>query len=201
MSMKRFYIISIISFFITISPLLAQSPVPLTKDNPIDPTPSPTPSLWTAGTFKSFRGIQIGMPIEQVKDLLKKDSYFNYRGDPDVYFLPAREQTLIECSGNSFIKRAYFQFVDRKLFAMILDLYEDKVDFYTLLSSFQEKYGPYVSFTPLAVTWEKNNVRLSLEKPLTVKYIDIAVFNRLKEAGIAGHTEEEKVLKDFLEEF
>ena len=44
-------------------------------------------------------------------------------------------------------------------------------------------------------------VRLSLEKPLSVKYIDVGVFNRLKDKNQAQESEREKSLKDFLKEF
>jgi hypothetical protein len=154
-----------------------------------------------AASVKPFRGFRMGLSLDEVKDRLAKDPYFNYRGDPDVYFLPVKEQVLIECSGNAYIKRAHFQFVDKKLFTLILDLEESKVDFFTMLTTLQNAYGAYRSFSPEAVVWEAGGVRLSLEKPLTVKYIDLAVFQRLKDAGRKEETEEEKSLKDFLSEF
>jgi len=155
----------------------------------------------TETAVKAFRGFEIGMGLETVKDLLKKDPYFNYRGDPDVYFLPGKEQLLIECSGNMFVQRAYFQFVDKKLFTLIMDLDVNKIDFSSLLTTIQAKYGLYKTFAPQVVVWELGGVRLALEKPLTIKYIDIAVFNRLKDAGSAVESSESQTLKDFLKEF
>lgn len=159
------------------------------------------PETPVVAEISAFRGFSLGLGIDAVKELLKKDVSFNYRGDPDVYFLPKQEQQLIECSGNAFIKRAYFQFVDQKLFSLILDLDDTKVDFYSMLVTFQDKYGAYLSFSPQAVVWEVGNTRLSLEKPLTVKYIDKAVFNILKDAGKAVLTSESQTLRDFLAEF
>jgi hypothetical protein len=166
------------------------------------PSPSAKPDQPTAATsIKPFRNIRLGMSLDEVKALLAKDPYFNYRGEPDVYFLPAKEQVLIECSGNAYIKRAHFQFVDKKLFTLILDLEESRIDFFTMMTTLQTGYGAYRSFSPREVIWEMGGVRLSLEKPLSVKYIDLAVFQNLKDAGRKQETEGEKSLKDFLLEF
>jgi len=141
------------------------------------------------------------MSVEQVKDLLAKDPYFNYRGDPDVYFTPARKETLIECTGNGFVKRIFIQFVDNRLFALIIDLNEDLIDYFTLYRSFEEKYGAFTDFSPQSVRWDRQDVRLSLEKPLTVKYLDLRKFAELKDEGRAAVTEEVKSLEQFLDEF
>ncbi len=151
--------------------------------------------------FKAFHGYRMGMPMDQVKERLRNDPSFNYRGDPDVSFLPTKEQVLIECSGNDFIKRAHFQFVDKKLYTLILELNESKVDFFTMLTALGNAYGAYRDFSPDQVVWEAGGVRLSLEKPLTVKYIDLSVFNRLKDAGRKQTADDVKALREFLKEF
>jgi hypothetical protein len=162
--------------------------------------PAPDPGGERA-VIKVFRDLRPGLSLDEVKRRLEGDPYFNYRGDPDVYFLPAKEQLLIECSGNVFIRRAYFQFVDKKLYSFIIDLDDSRVDFFTMFTQFHRTYGAYVSFSPQTVTWEKAGLRLALEKPLTVKYIDLAVFERLKEKGRARVSDQEKSLADFLGEF
>ena len=44
---------------------------------------------------RGFRSIRLGMELEQVKQLLIEDPLFDYRGDPDISFLPLPPQTLI----------------------------------------------------------------------------------------------------------
>jgi len=141
------------------------------------------------------------MSVEKVKELLKADPYFNYRGDPDVSFLPGSHDVLIEVSGNLFIRRAYFQFVDKRLFSLILDLDVRAVDYYSLFTTLMQKYGPYVSFSPETVVWEIGGVRLALEKPLTVKYVELGTFTRRKEEGRAEQTMEKTSLEEFLKSF
>ncbi|RPJ09325.1 MAG: hypothetical protein EHM28_01880 [Spirochaetaceae bacterium] len=194
--MKRF-IVFLSTACLAAAVLFAQ-PVETGETAPVAPPVIPASN---SGSIRAFRQLQIGMSIEQAKNILQKDPYFNYRGDPDVYFTPTRQQTLIECTGNGYIKRAYLQFVDERLFAFIIDLNEELIDYYTLYRTFEEKYGAFREFSPQYVTWEKQEIRLSLEKPLTVKYLDIKKFTQIKDEGRAVQTEEAKSLEQFLEEF
>ena len=135
------------------------------------------------------------------KDIIKNDTYFNYPGDEETYILPAKEQTLLECTGNSYIKRAYFQFHNNKLYIMIIELNKDKIDYYTLFNTLSEKYGKYNSFSPEIVMWQINNITLLLDRPVTVKYIDKGVFDSLKEQGRPGKSSDILSLERFLEQF
>ena len=116
-----------------------------------------------------FRGITLGMGMDQVKQLLKAEPLVRYRGDPDVSFLPQTSQYLIECEGNSYLKRAYFQFADSRLFIMILVLDTRTLDHFSLFSALSAKYGQPASLSPQEVVWQSGPVRFSLERPLTVK--------------------------------
>ncbi|MCL2412151.1 MAG: hypothetical protein FWC97_10975, partial [Treponema sp.] len=58
---------------------------------------------------RSFRQIYLGMYLDDLKERLLEDRYFNFRGARDVSFLPIREQSLVETTGSSFIRRAFFQ--------------------------------------------------------------------------------------------
>jgi hypothetical protein len=82
---------------------------------------------------------------------------------------------------------------------VILD--PDKIDHYSLFTTLSEKYGNFVSLNPSKVVWDFDSVLLSLEKPLSVKYIDKEVFNQIKEAGIAEADLRELSRQKFLDEF
>jgi hypothetical protein len=150
---------------------------------------------------RGFRTIELGMELEQVKQLLIEDPLFDYRGDPDISFLPLPPQTLIETSGSSFIRRAYFQFDQDRLYIMTLSMDPDRLDYYTLYSTLSEKYGQPTSLDPSEAVWRFQDLRLSLERPLNVKYIDSAVFERLKEEGQVQEDLWEISKDNFLEQF
>jgi hypothetical protein len=148
-----------------------------------------------------FRGILLGMDLQQVKDRLLEDPYFDYRGDPDVSFLPQTQESLIECRGFSYIERAYFQFHEKKLYIIIILINQEKIDHYSLFSTLMEKYGEFNSLSPDKAVWESGVTLFSLERPLSVKYIDKRVFNAIKDAGASEDSFREITREQFLEQF
>jgi hypothetical protein len=151
-----------------------------------------------SGLPKGFRSVELGMSLDQVEGLLQKDSLFSYRGPSDVSLLPSPNMSLIEVEGLSFVKRAFFQFYDGKLWVMVFFLNSDKIDHYSIYSSLTAKYGEPALIDPKEARWEDASIRLALERPLTLRYMDMAVFNKLNEGSQAREGVRELDLKDFL---
>jgi len=150
---------------------------------------------------RQFRQLMLGMNLDDLKASLFRDSYFNFRGDRDVSFLPAREQSLVETTGSSFIRRAFFQLRDGEVFIMAFSLNTELIDHYSIFTQFVERYGQPSYLDPSAAVWETENTRIAIERPLTVKYIDRIVFSDIvSESGLieSGHV---RLRQDFLDEF
>jgi len=158
---------------------------------------SPPPQALPRG----FRGITLGMGLDQVKSALVADPLFGYRGDPDISLLPQSHQYLIECAGASYVRRAYFQFADKRLLTMILVLDTEKLDHFSLFTALSAKYGQPESLSPQETVWQSDSIRLSLERPLTVKYIDRAMFASLLGKGGAPSDLESMSREKFIEQF
>ena len=138
-----------------------------------------------------YRTMQLGMNIDDVKKALANDSIFGYRGERDVSLLPSPNRVLIETSGLSFLDRSWFQFYEDKLYTMIFKLDEDRVDFYSMFKTLNEKYGEPTSLSPDKIVWKDDTITLCLERPLTIKYIDTKVFKEIQDkAGIEKNKEE-----------
>lgn len=150
---------------------------------------------------REFSGISLGMSMEEVQNLLKGNGLFWYRGEADVSLLPRPNETVIEVTGLSYIKRAFFQFYEGKLFIMIFIMNEKMIDHYTIFTNFQNKYGKFTSFSPSEIIWQDENTRVSIERPLAVKYIDLAVYNQLIIQGQQLESYEKMLLDDFLNQF
>jgi hypothetical protein len=149
----------------------------------------------------SFRGIFLGMTLDAVKEKLLTDALFSYRGDPDVSLVPQVNQTLIECEGTSYIKRAYFQFEQGKLFIMIFTLDTVALDYYGLFTGLSKKYGAPSSLDPRESVWLFDSVRFSLERPLTVKYVERKTFETLVQGGTAQTDLQQLSREKFIEQF
>jgi hypothetical protein len=148
-----------------------------------------------------FRSVELGMGLDQVKAALKADPLFRYRGDPDVSFLPQTSQYLIECEGTTYVRRAYFQFADSRLYILILVLDTQKLDHFSLFSALSAKYGQPSALSPEESVWQSDLVRLSLERPLTVKYIDNKTFAAILAQGGTQKDIDQLSREKFIEQF
>ncbi|MDR0323831.1 MAG: hypothetical protein LBI12_05220 [Treponema sp.] len=150
---------------------------------------------------RQFRKFSLGMDLDDLKTNLLGDSYFNFRGDRDVSFIPVREQSLVETTGSSFIRRAFFQLRDGQVFIMSFSLNTQMVDHYSIFTQFTEKYGEPSWLDPGIAVWETDETRIAIERPLTVKYIDKVVFEDIvNESGLveSGYV---RLRQDFINEF
>ncbi len=149
-----------------------------------------------------FSKIQLGMSVDDLKDALKKDHQFGYRGDRDVSMSPQSGQILIETDATyepfSFLDRCYFQFDNEKLYIITINLKETKIDHYSILTKLIEKYGNPDEINPNKSTWKDDSVIMSLERPLTLKYVDVKAFNENLDKANVRETAGEKAMEDFL---
>ncbi|MDR0689776.1 MAG: hypothetical protein LBG08_05880 [Spirochaetaceae bacterium] len=170
------------------------------------------PAENSAGTGKLprvFRNIRLGMGLDELKTALRGDGLFNFRGDRDVSFLPSQarsrgtagEQSLVETTGSSFIRRAFFQLRGGELFIMAFALDTGLVDHYSVFTGFVEKYGEPGYLDPKQAVWETGTTRISIERPLTVKYIDMRVFNDIIGESALVESGEVRRRQEFLDEF
>ena len=161
---------------------------PLAPENP-DPVP------------RQFRGMSLGQSLDDLKTALVKDELFVFRGDRDVSWLPVREQTLVETTGLSYIRRAYFQIQDGAVYIMSFSLDTRLMDHYSVFTSFVKKYGEPVTLDPGESVWESEDTRVSIERPLTIKYIDKKVFDRLVAESKTQQKQELFRREEFLADF
>jgi hypothetical protein len=192
--MNHKWIILAVLLTLSLPPLFAQTaPAGNTADKAADDKSADLP--------RQYRSLSLGMGLDELKDALTKEALFQFRGDRDVSFLPIREQSLVETTGMTFIKRAFFQLRDGKVFIMAFSLNTEIIDHYSMFTQFVKKYGQPTYLDPSVAVWETDDTRVAIERPLTVKYIDRAVFNEIvNESGLieSGHVQ---LRQDFLDEF
>lgn len=192
---QRVFLFFSFLFAITISFNFAEEPNSLIEGDELSKFVESNQSTASSKYPQSYRGIGLGMDIETVKQQLRADSLFGYRGDRDVSLLSGENRSLIETVGYSFIRRSWFQFLDERLYIMTFNLDFSQLDYFSLYSSLVAKYGEPKTLDPKKAVWQDESVMLSLERPLTVKYIDLRTFNAiLEEAGT------EKAASDILRE-
>jgi len=150
---------------------------------------------------RQFREISLGMNLDSLKDALQNDKLFNFRGDRDVSFLPVREESLVETTGSSFIRRAFFQLRDGSLFIMSYSLNTGMMDHYSMFTTLSGKYGDPTYITPREAVWETEDTRITLERPLTIKYIDKKAFEDIISESTLIQSRRVQERQEFLNEF
>lgn len=160
---------------------------------------------------RSFRALDLGMDMESLKKTLLEDGEFDFNGDADVSFLPLRKERVVDVSGGGFIKRAFFQLTDveggeggssvQNVFIMSFILNDEKIDHYSVFTNFVEKYGEPKLMNPKLALWEDEATRIYIERPLTVKYVDKAVFDAAAAAGETLKSKNAVLRDDFLSGF
>ncbi|MDR0409769.1 MAG: hypothetical protein LBH18_05170 [Spirochaetaceae bacterium] len=148
-----------------------------------------------------FRGLSLGMSLEDLKSALKADPAFVFRGDRDVSFLPNSNQNLVDSVGSDFIKRAFFQIKDDAVFVMAFEMNTEKVDHYSVFTTFSNKYGGPLLLDPRQSEWEDDETRVYIERPLTVKYIDKNVFDSVISESRAAESSAVVQKQEFLNDF
>jgi hypothetical protein len=75
------------------------------------------------------------------------------------------------------------------------------VDHYSVYTALSRKYGEPEILNPREAVWESGSTRISVERPLTVKYIDLDTFNRLAAESRTETQAEINRRQEFLNDF
>lgn len=132
---------------------------------------------------RGFSSVTLGMGLDAVKQMLQQDDFFRYRGDPDVSLIPSTNTPLIDAAGRAYIRRGLFQFRENQLYLISLVLDGGRIDYFSVYESLVRQYGEPDSLSPQLTVWTDDQTRISLERPLTVKYTDVTTFDAIVEEG------------------
>jgi hypothetical protein len=99
------------------------------------------------------------------------------------------------------MERGAFLFEEDFLYIITLFLNRERLDYFTIYRTLQSKYGDPDDLSPEAAIWEDEATRMSLERPLTVKYVDLDRFEAQIEEGEMGESLRAQMREIFLEQF
>lgn len=150
---------------------------------------------------RGFREILLGTPFERTQELLQGDSAFQYRGEPDVSLRLSDGGTVIDTRGRVYMDRGIFQFHEGQLFSIALYLDRSRLDYFQLYEQFRGRYGEPVDLDPQRALWEDDVTRIELERPLTVRYLDLETFQARRQNTRTQQAAEDVAREQFLEEF
>jgi len=126
-----------------------------------------------------YKDFKLGMSMEQVKSILEKSPDFNSRKNEVLSMRLEPDTEIISTEGYGYILTGYFHFYHDALYQILLKLSETRIGYYYILKNFTDRFGKPKIFTPKKATWENDKIRITLEKPCTLKYIYLPVWNGL----------------------
>ncbi len=138
---------------------------------------------------RGFGGVELGMSLDDAKSALKSNSDFGYAGDRDVSLLPGDARVLRETDSynmqhHGFLTRCWFQFYEENLYSIIINFNPERIDHYSLYTTLVKKYGEPDDFSPERSVWKNGDVTMSLERPLSIKYIDNEISEKLVQQSL-----------------
>jgi hypothetical protein len=148
-----------------------------------------------------YEDIRLGMSFEELAAALTANPGYGYQGEEDVTMRDNPGEVLIETEGgkNSFFGRCWFQFYEGKLYIITLNLNPAWTDHYSVFTTLRGKYGAPAQLTPEKIVWENQEVIMSLERPLTLRYVDAPVFQQLLKNSALEQAASERLREQFLE--
>ena len=177
---------------------------------------------------RGYRGIELRMGLNDVRQRLLNDPWFDYRGESELSMRERPNSSFIDAGGSLFISRGLFQFeateieeeavynpddqndtlelspvssIQYQLSAIVLELNPRTIDWYTVYTTLEKRYGEPRELNPQRVWWQDARVRLVLERPLTVKYLDQSIFRPQSSTQSSPIAARAAARSDFLKEF
>ncbi len=167
--------------------------------------------LGSAGLFAEkkpvpdgYGGVKLGMSLSDAKKALRKNTEFGYHGERDVSLLPGENRILIETDAvagheYSFLERCWFQFYNDKLYIITININRERMDHFSIFDALCKKYGEPISLSPEKSVWESDSCTMSLERPLTLKYVDKETFKLLQNKSFVSPSGTEITREMFLD--
>jgi len=157
-------------------------------------------ALATEELSRGFGAITLGSSLDETIDELRASQFFIFNEDQDISRIPNSTNALITVAGEIHIESAFFQFDQERLISIQFILDTAIIDHFSIYTFLQNKYGEPQELNPTIIAWESESVRLSLEKPLIIKYIDLQFFTSQREERTIQRSEREERINAFLEE-
>lgn len=129
---------------------------------------------------RGYRGYTFGLTRMQVLEKVRKDPRLRAY---DADFIEGFEQenwTVLVTVGLPWFSEVFFLFYKKTLYGVVLVFDRKRYSYYEVLKSLKARYGAPTSLGQQSSVWQDKQVRLQLENTVTLKYLDIQTFQKIK---------------------
>lgn len=130
----------------------------------------------TQTAITGFKDIQLGSTRDDVINAILSDNTMilpkkYMTGSVDI--AAEESATFLALEENKFYKSGYFIFKNDSLYSITIHFQPNQVDFVEILSALNSKYSKGAFLDANTVAWQNGNMRMILERPSIVKYINM----------------------------
>lgn len=147
-----------------------------------------------------FGDLTLGASLAQISEQLNSSAYFAFDAAINISIIPLSRNALISVDGTDYVERGFLQFDDDALISIQLILDPRQLDHFSLYRALSDKYGEPNSLNPQVTSWESEAVRISIERPLILKYIDLRYFTAEQRRAEEEQQGKQSVLDAFFQQ-
>lgn len=130
----------------------------------------------TETAITGFKDIRLGATREDTINAILSDGTMilprkYMTGSVDI--TAEESATFLALEENKFYRSGYFIFKNDSLYSITIYFQPNQVDFLELLSALNSKYSKGAFLDANTVAWQNGNMRIILERPSIVKYINM----------------------------
>ncbi len=130
-----------------------------------------------------YKEIRLGMTLEEVRQIINSMPEFNPIREEILQIRIEPDKQILTTEGYSFVSKAYFHFDNDRLYQILLKFNQNKIGYFNLLSTFRSRFGEPAFINPSKSYWQNERVRITIEKPATIKYLDRQIWNSIIGSG------------------
>lgn len=150
---------------------------------------------------RGFGNLDLGISFAAAQELLRESPYFLYRGEPDISLRLSDAGTVIDTRGLGYVQRGLLQFESGHLYQLTLYLNPSRLDYFQVFEQLRRRYGDPRDLNPRRSLWEDESTRIELERPVTVRYLDLSTFEERRRDRQQLRALEDVTREEFLREF
>ncbi|MCG8569387.1 MAG: hypothetical protein MJB14_04540 [Spirochaetes bacterium] len=158
-----------------------------------------TQIIFSQTLSEGYQEFKLGLSKQEVENLLKTSGDF-WGNKKDVIVMRHQpDQQIITVEGKGYIEIGYFHFYEDQLYQIFLVINSEKIGYYSLLKRLTDKFASPKTLDPLSAQWENETVKIEIEKPCTIKYYYLPIWNQLLNSDLSDRKIDQKSRENFVD--
>ena len=127
---------------------------------------------------RTYRSVELLDTLEKAAEKLKSDTLILTNIDSDFGLMDEEDSNLIKAKIPPYLENVYYQFYEKKLFAIALFFDKKRFTYLELYKEMKKKYGKPSFYNAENAVWQDEKTLMILDNLPSVKYMDKELFSK-----------------------